>query len=83
MTTKLNLTIEEKVAKQIKLYAEKKNVSVSKIVEDYFKKLISRKKKLGESFVDKHARILSKYAGKTIIDLEKAKVEYLKEKYGL
>jgi len=38
---------------------------------------------LGESFVDKHARILSKYAGKTIIDLEKAKVEYLKEKYGL
>lgn len=83
MTTKLNLTIEEKIAKQIKLYAEKKNISVSKIAEDYFKKLVSNKKKIGESFVDKHAGILNKYAGKTINDLAKAKQEYLKEKYGL
>lgn len=82
MTTKLNLTIEEKVAKQIKLYAGKKNISVSKIAEDYFKKLVGRRKKTGESFVDKHEEILNKYSGKTI-DIEKARQEYLKGKYGL
>ncbi|HEX5153319.1 MAG TPA: DUF6364 family protein [Parafilimonas sp.] len=83
MTTKLNLTIEKNVAKEIKRYAEKKNLSVSKIAEDYFKKLVNKKKKLGESFINKHAGILNKYSDKTINDLEKVKQEYLKEKYGL
>ena len=45
MTTKLNLTIDEKTAKKIKVYAAKKNTSVSKIAEEYFKKLTENQKK--------------------------------------
>jgi hypothetical protein len=37
MTTKLNLTIHEKVAKEIKVFRAKQNTSVSKIAEEYFK----------------------------------------------
>ena len=37
MKTKVNLTIEESVLHNTKLYAEKKGISVSEIVEDYLK----------------------------------------------
>jgi hypothetical protein len=37
MTTKLTLTIDENVIVQAKKYAQKKNRSVSKIVEEYLK----------------------------------------------
>ena len=37
MKTRVNLTIEESVLHDTKLYAEKKGISVSEIVEDYLK----------------------------------------------
>jgi hypothetical protein len=82
MTTKLNLTIKESTAKKIKAYAAQQGTSVSKIATDYFDKLTApkKKKRSGKSFVEKYSGILS---GKIPINIEKAKDEYLKEKYGV
>jgi Family of unknown function (DUF6364) len=82
MTTKLNLTIDEKTAKKIKVYAAKKKTSVSKIVEEYFKKLTESEAKKNEfrSFVEKYAGSIKR---KEPINIEKERDEYLKEKYGL
>ncbi|MBS1666902.1 MAG: hypothetical protein JST58_05940 [Bacteroidetes bacterium] len=80
MTTKLNLTIEEKTAKQIKAYAQKRKTSVSKIAEEHFNKLLNNKKKTGKSFVEKYGGIIKK---DVIGNIEEARDKYLKEKYGL
>jgi hypothetical protein len=81
MTTKLNLTIEEKTAKQIKTYARKRKVSVSKIAEEYFNSLIkkSQSNKKERSFVEKWGGIIK--GG--LENIDKVKSDYLKEKYGL
>jgi hypothetical protein len=81
MTTKLNLTIDENTAKKIKVYASKKKTSVSKLAEEYFKRLTEqpKKKKDFRSFVDKYAGTLKHH----IPDIDAAREEYLKEKYGL
>lgn len=81
MTTKLNLTIDEKTAKKIKIYAAKKKTSVSKIAEEYFKKLTENNAKKNDScsFVKKYAGTLKHH----IPDIDAARDEYLKEKYGL
>lgn len=78
MTTKLNLTIEQETARQIKQYAEKRNTSVSKIADDYFKELVKNKTK-AKSFVEKYGGIIN---SNSKMDFEKEKDEYLKEKYG-
>ncbi len=41
MLTKLTLTIDQTVVEQAKEYAQKKNRSVSRIVEDYLKNIAS------------------------------------------
>ena len=79
MTTKLNLTIEEKTAKKIKAYAEKKKTSVSKIAEEYFSRLTEENgKKKKKSFVEEFAGIATQPIG----DIETARDNYLREKYG-
>ncbi len=40
MKTRLNLTIDEQLLTSIKGYAESKNVSISELVENFFKKVI-------------------------------------------
>ena len=44
MKARVNLTIEESVLHNTKLYAEKKGVSISEIVEDYLK-IVSKQAK--------------------------------------
>lgn len=39
MTTKLTLSIDSKVIESAKKYAEKKGISLSKLVEEYFGKI--------------------------------------------
>ena len=46
MTTKLTLTIEEKVVKSAKKYAQNKGQSLSSLVENYLKS-VSREKETG------------------------------------
>jgi len=40
METKLTLKLDQGVIKSVKVYAEKNNRSLSKLVEDYFRNLI-------------------------------------------
>ncbi len=83
MTTKLNLTINESTAKAIKAYAEKKKISVSKLAEEYFRKLAANEdgnKTQQKSFVEKYAGIAT---NELTIDIDSVKDQYLKEKYGL
>ncbi|MDQ2751532.1 MAG: DUF6364 family protein [Bacteroidota bacterium] len=80
MTTKLNLTIEEKTAIKIKAYAARKKTSVSKIAEEYFSQLTENNgKKKKKSFVEEWAGFIKTPIG----DIEKVRDEYLKEKYGV
>jgi len=39
MKTRLNLTIEEGLLEQTKIYAQKQHISISELVEGYFKNL--------------------------------------------
>jgi hypothetical protein len=80
MTTKLNLTINDSVARRIKSYAQRKNTSVSKIVEKQLEEILNTEKK-----DDSFRKFIDKYAGsiKGNINYDEAKDEYLKEKYGV
>ena len=40
METKLTLKLDQKVIQSVKLYADKNNRTLSRLVEDYFRKLI-------------------------------------------
>jgi metal-responsive CopG/Arc/MetJ family transcriptional regulator len=55
MTVKLNLTIEEQLVKKVKAYAQKRKVSVSKLVEQLLTNEI-------KPFDDKNS-LLERYAG--------------------
>ena len=80
MTVKLNLTINEKVAAKSKQYAAKKGVSVSRLVEEYLDKLTKKEEgKKEKTFVKKTAGTLRI----KIKSVEKARSEYLKNKYEL
>lgn len=50
MKTRLNLTIEETLLRQMKFYASQRGESVSEIVEHYFEKLVFLKKR--KSIID-------------------------------
>ena len=78
MTTKLNLTIEKNTARKIKVYAQRRKTSVSKIAEEYFNSLINERKEKEKSFVEEFAGIAIQPIG----DLESAKENYLLNKYG-
>lgn len=44
METKLTLKLDQKVIQSIKIYAEKNNRTLSRLVEDYFRKLVEENK---------------------------------------
>jgi len=82
MTVKLNLTINESVAKRIKIYAQRQKTSVSKIVEKQLAEILTSEKK------DDSFRIfINKYSGSMKrdkpLDVQEEKDKYFKEKYGL
>ena len=79
MPVKLNLSVNEETAKRIKLYAAKNGTTVSKIAQYQFDKLTIKPKSKGETFAGKYAGTLKH----PIPDIDQAKKEYLKEKYGL
>lgn len=59
MSTKLTLSLDSKVIERAKRYSDRKGLSLSKIIEDYLRKLTqSEKKSPKKSKVDKLAGIL-------------------------
>ena len=73
MNSKLTLKLDKDVINAVKKYAEKRNISLSKIVEKYFSSLIEKNKNK-----NKYTPLVKELSG--IIYLEK---EFnLKEEYG-
>jgi hypothetical protein len=62
MTTKLTLTIDEDVIVQAKKYAQKKNRSVSKIVEEYLKN-VSELESVKTSTINYSAKLTNSVVG--------------------
>ena len=52
MKARLHLTIDEHILKEVKKLAAKKNMSVSEMVEDYFKVITKPKRKLLTEILD-------------------------------
>ena len=81
MTVKLNLTVNEETAAEIKMYARRKRTSVSKIAEALFEKTIKEDTRVIEA-----QRFMEKYAGSANINIgENLKEEIAKaiaEKHG-
>ena len=78
MKTKLTLKLDQSVIQSAKKYAETNNRSLSKLVEDYFKNLISDNKaqKQYSSLVEELSGVISE------TDLKNLDyVSYLEEKY--
>lgn len=62
MLTKLTLTIEQSVIEQAKEYAQKKNRSVSRIVEEYLKNIVTNHE-IGTSFSKMKSPITNSISG--------------------
>lgn len=80
MTVKLNLTMDEKIVERSKRYAARKNTSVSKLVEKFLDNE-TRKSEVN----DKRLSFIERTAGTAKVgvpNIDAAKDEYLKEKYG-
>jgi len=78
METKLTLKLDQNVINLVKVYAENNNRSLSKLVEDYFRKLIS------ESEPKRHFSPLVEELSGVISEKDLKKIDYvsyLEEKY--
>ncbi|MFN7676170.1 DUF6364 family protein [Flavobacterium sp.] len=86
MNTKLTLSLEKEVIEKAKIYAKGTGRSLSEMVENYFRNLISKSEKNNNESNDIEER-LKKITGVVTLpddfDIEKAKEEYHKEKYGV
>lgn len=80
MKSRVNLTIEESLLSKAKCYAVENQVSVSELVENYFKQLTKPKKKSDIFEMVKQLDIKEKFAD--IPDLKKAYYEDNAAKYG-
>ncbi len=71
MATKLTLTLDKKTIEQTKEYAKKSNLSLSKLVENYFKTL-SAAPKMKDENIPPITRALSGIAGPAPAKSDKA-----------
>ena len=79
MKTHVNLSIEKELVKQVKAYAEKKQVSVSDLVTEYFTKIVRPVRK---TTVIDLIESLEQPDFDVNIDLKKAFYEQQADKYG-
>lgn len=86
MNTKLTLSIEKEVIEQAKIYAKGTGRSLSEMVENYFKSLVSKANR-DNNEEDEIDERLKKLVGIIELppdfDIKKAREEHYKEKYGL
>ena len=81
MNTKLTLSLEKTVIEDAKLYAKKTGRSLSELVENYFKNLTD-KSETAEDIHPKVKKLIGRITLPLDFDLDKAKEEHYKEKYG-
>jgi hypothetical protein len=81
METKLTLRLSKEIIEQVKIYALKRQRSLSSITEDLYKQLLIEKQEILKEI---STPIAKKYKGilrNREIDEESLKLEYLKEKH--
>ncbi|RAR47048.1 DUF6364 family protein [Flavobacterium lacus] len=81
MNTKLTLSLDKEIIEKAKIYAKGTGRSLSEMVENYFKNLVSTSK--DEDIHPKVKKIIGRIKLPEDFDEEKIKAEYHKEKYGL
>lgn len=81
MTTKLTLTIEQKVIKSAKLYAQEKGRSLSDLVESYLKTL-SDKDKAGPGLSPRVKRLIGAVKLPENFDYKEALKAGIEQKHG-
>ena len=79
MKTHVNLSIEKELVKQVKAYAQKKQTSVSDLVEEYFSKIVRPVQKT--NIIDM-IEALEKPDIDQTLDLKKAYYEQQSAKHG-
>lgn len=81
METKLTLKLDKDVIEEVKRYAKKRNVSLSKMVERYFQSLIDKKRPKKR----KYTALVEELSGVITLDKDfdhrEAYGDYLIEKY--
>lgn len=82
MTTKLTLSLDDKIVSKAKRVAARKKTSISKLVANYFEKLPDSENKEPVE-LNKIRGILKKGRNLTNKQLDDIKWEYLKKKHGL
>lgn len=89
MNTKLTLSLEKEIIEKAKIYAKGTGRSLSEMVENYFRNLVSRTQndiKIEDEYGDidpKLKKLIGIIKLPEDFDMEKVKEEYHKEKYGL
>ena len=81
MKTRLNITIENALLSHVKEYAASKEVSVSQMVEDYFRSLIKPTDKRANNIIDLVEQLPAHQIDDNI-DLKKSYYEDRSDKYG-
>jgi Family of unknown function (DUF6364) len=81
MTTKLTLSVEERVVERAKLYAKKTGRSLSEIIEGYLETLTSEDAQKPEEISPKLRKIIGVVKLPKNFNEEKAKRVYLENKH--
>ncbi|MBC7440576.1 MAG: hypothetical protein H7250_11410 [Flavobacterium sp.] len=83
MNTKLTLSLEKEVIEKAKFYAKGTGRSLSEMVENYFKSLDSPQETDNDTIDPRLKKLIGIVKLPPDFDMEKAKEEYHKEKYGI
>ena len=81
MTTKLTLSVEEKVIERAKIYAKKTGRSLSEIVEVYLESITSENPGENEDISPKLRKLIGSIKLPRNFNEEKIRREYLEKKY--
>ena len=83
MNTKLTLSLEKKIIEQAKVYAKGTGRSLSQMVESYFRNVVQKTDVEYDSVDARIKKLIGVIKLPPDFDIEKAKEEYHREKYGI
>jgi hypothetical protein len=84
-TTKLTLSIEPEIVDRAKQYAKRRQISLSKLIQDYLDQISKNRPEpegnIPQDILDLTGILKDKFPND--IDLKEERYQYLKDKYGL
>ena len=83
MNTKLTLSLEKEIIEQAKVYAKGTGRSLSQMVESYFRNVVQKTDVEYDSVDARIKKLIGVIKLPPDFDIEKAKEEYHREKYGI